>query len=258
MPKQPMWENQTDLSSELTPLDEAALKRVAVADGLRIVTPRGVTYENVVEKVRGGYGNQASTTDVWLAGTCFTLSQHTVYLVAAADLRPKNPVRIEPEAAELRDIVADLSQRNRSVHNTKPCAVSPLSVAEALIGFRADTGKSNAAYGGKSPEGWCNEFVSVGRVKRVLSDLADEGVLRHVKSGTYNAASADDRVVSFVYAKAGYVLAADYVDAADAARAEKRAERRRTLLAKARGTIADRHAAEVEAELERLLGEDRA
>lgn len=246
-----MWTDEHDASAavELTAKEKLSLRN---GDGVRIVTPAGTVYQGVIESV-GGYLAD-SPNRLYLHGKMFGIPAHKMFRVKAEGITVIDPPKRQVAADELRDIIADLSFDRSAEHagrNGGPIAVGFRDIARAVLGFEADMHGTTPDFGGKSPEGYIGQFLAVSPAKRVLGEMVDAGELRAVND---KRDSIDHRYVKFQYrTKSGWVLASQYADSKSRVDAYADAQKLEKLRAKARQTVADRHADEVEAVLAELV-----
>ncbi|KQO98793.1 hypothetical protein [Leifsonia sp. Leaf264] len=244
------------------PFSEEMFARIREGDRLRVVFPYGRTIVGAVEYVKTErrtekYGEAPSavynTVDVIVCGV--HVNSHTKSVIFdGSGLPDLIEPKLSPSQEAVRDVIADLSADTS--YSAGPRAVSFKVLTAALIGFDPSIGRQSAEFGGKTPEGWAAEHLMAGHVKKRLAELVDDGVLRPVREGTFRDKSTDPTYVTFPYGiRSGWVLADAYDDSVAAVTAKRDATRLAKLRDQARATIADRHAEEVEEELQRLLND---
>lgn len=162
--------------------------------------------------------------------------------------------RAEISYDQVRDLIADGDEW--ATLDNKPSAVSLFTIAQRILGFDPSAGKDNAAYGGKTKEGWYGEHISMTALRKVIAQLEEDGVIKAVKaSGAYER-GGEERFVQFPYrTKSGYVLADDYEASVARYNDKAREVQIQRLRQEAYKTVAERHADELEAEVERLISE---
>lgn len=229
--------------TDATELTRDEVNQLREGDTARIVTPRGVVHQGPITSFGARYGGKISS--LWVNGKMFGIPQHEIY-------RPKesavviDPPKESADPAEVRDIIADMCAPG-TTEGAKPKAVGVRDIAHKLLGFSADLYGSGSDFGGKSPEGWIGQFMSVGSIKRALSDLTAEGELVQVKaSSRFSKVADDERYISFSGGRTGWVTKAA-LEESKAQHAEKLvAADHAKLVACARNIVADRHPDEVD------------
>ena len=149
--------------------------------------------------------------------------------------------------------------RNRSGYEWRPAALSPLTIGEKLLGFDPSRGKHGAAYGGKSPDGWMNEHLSMTKLRAALRQLTEDGVIVQV-SDCSHPRTAEERLVAravrFPYrARTGYVHASHYRRAVAAVEEAERDKTRAGQRKLAERQVLARHQDEVDAAYQALCAQ---
>jgi hypothetical protein len=252
MTNDPMWTDEHDAQPTATPaITNEQRDQIRAGAGIRIVTKAGAVYQGIIESIAGYRPGQPDS--LYLHGKRFLVSQHTLYAVATEGITLIDQPRREFTAEELRDMIADKAARNRE-DGRQVQAVTIMHMVETLIGFDPSVGAPAANFGGKSPDGWVNQFVSLAALKRKLAELVDADILVAVRYGTRANPTNDSRYVGFPFhASIGWVLRTDYEEG-KAAYQQKAAEgNMEKLRQQARAVVADRHEAEVEQVLAELV-----
>jgi hypothetical protein len=241
-----MWTDELDALPAGKMVTEELYPQLVVGAAVRIVTRGATVYEGLITSIPG-IQVRRSNDSIVVCGRRFHLPQHDVYLIDPDRMVEKNPAALVLTEEEIRDCVADLSRAHRPA-GSKPTSVSPLDIAQHAIGFDP----SVYGYSSSSKESNFTPFIKVGALKKSLSRLVEEGVLRKVVSGGYGHPSVDDRYV-FIHGKAGYVTTVDYEESVLLVDGKARIERIAELRKRAEHLVAERYPQEVEAELARLV-----
>jgi hypothetical protein len=239
----------SNTSGDETPLTADEFKLLKTGDFVRVVDRAGrIAQGSIVKPEWRGH-----SSELVVAGLTWNTSSASFY--RAADGSPEIcPQRVVVTAEEVRDHFADLTVGVQTVEVSRPSAVNMDQIMLRVLGYDPSAGRREKNFGGKSKSAWINEHWATTQNLKAVQSLVDDGVLRLVKVGTYNSPSIDETFVRFPFrTKTGWVLSEQY----EAVRVDVAAKERRAvsakLLAQARATVADRHAAEVQEELTRLL-----
>lgn len=249
MENEPMWVDKQaarPLRQLLTADDREALRG---RNGIRLVTKKGRVYEGILDLgLRGSLGRYSP---MLINGKLFSTSIHTLYLLDPDETVVRDPAPVELTDEEVRDVIADLCV---STSGPKVSAPSITDIVDSVLGFDPALGMSTSEFGGKSRDGYTNQFLKMGPLRRSLARLQADGAIRKLTSGSFLNASADDRYAK-IRSKTGYVTSQAYdeaVAAVDEGRRKKQIEQLRTQAGK---NVAEHHQDEVEQELVRLAEE---
>jgi len=226
-------------------------EQLQLGAAVRIVQPLLGTFEGVIEKTDDQYG-RGFPDSIEVAGARFFVEQHVVEAVSEADLSPGRPAVLVPTAAQ---VVAAIESAGLSTRG-KPYVSAPRNIFIGLIGFDAGNGLRSREYGGRSADGWFNQFVKVSAVKYTLDALVANGTIVKVQSGNRFQPTPDFRALEFRNVRSGYVTTVQHAQAHTALNDKAATERVAKLRAKAAANVAERHPDELEAELTRLIAED--
>lgn len=153
---------------------------------------------------------------------------------------------------EVRDYVFSLE---RVGYTSKPHAVTVKDIALAALGFDPTVSVLSRKYGGKTDSAYWNEFIKLSAIEKALTRLTESGELVKVTAPSRLSQDQGDRRFVHIHGRTGWVTVAAYA----AARAEYLDKVNEAEIAKlldaARSNVADRHAAEVDEEFERLRRE---
>jgi len=235
-----------------TPTKQAlSREQLQLGTAVRIVQPLLGTFEGVIEKTDDQYG-RGFPDSIEVAGARFFVEQHIVEAVSEAELTPGRPVVLAPTAAQVMAAIesAGLSALGRY------CVSSPRDIFIGLIGFDAGNGLRSREYGGRSADGWFNQFVKVSAVKNTLDALVANGTIVKVQQGNRFSPTSDFRALEFRNVRSGYVTAGHHAQAHAALNDKTATDRVAKLRATAAANVAERHPDELEAELTRLIAED--
>lgn len=155
---------------------------------------------------------------------------------------PATPRRVT--AMEVQDALALLDASAVGRSSPVPQAVTVLKICGQILGFDPSAGQKAAAFGGKTPEGWYGQYISVGRVRTVLQELVEAGVVTEIVGKGDRAVRTPFRASP----KGRFYLLTERYEAATAVRgAELRDRQRRALRAEEERLFLAEHASEVQA-----------
>jgi hypothetical protein len=218
-------------------------------DQIRVVTGRGAVAEGIVTRTFGIRGSSADY--FWIGAQSFVANSMATYRVEGLLIEESIPRHTFDETVVLTIVRALESQAER--RDGKPTLVHSVDIVSAALGFDPTSQKRSSEYGGKSKDGWLNEFLSVAQLNRVLDSLVASGALR--KISTKSSDQSEVAAVATGWKKSGWVTE----EAIKISLAHRSTEQNTTARARleetARSNIADRHAAEVQVELARLIAE---
>lgn len=151
-------------------------------------------------------------------------------------------------AEEVAAVLAN--PRHKSAVDDRPEVVSTYDIAKEILGKDPAAGKDSARYGGKTPEGWMNEHLSMPHLKRVLAAMEEVGVITKFVATTYYSGPEDkarERLVRFSYrTKSGWVLTEDLKQSVATQDAKRRNAERTVLKVMAEKRVLEDHAEEVQ------------
>jgi hypothetical protein len=241
------WSDNPSLTRE----GAGALRK---GDRIRLTDATGRIAQGTIEGT-GGFRAHIADTLV-LHGISWAVTDVTVWALgdldtAAGDI---SPARLSLNAEALRELISDIGGAELNAFGKAP-AVNFDSIVRKALGFDPTLGRSAKAYGGHTSGYFVNQHFAANAAKKLLDGMVSAGELRAAKEGSrYIAGDGDSRYVSFPYgAKTGWVLEDLYQAALVAVGSAAEDARLAKLLVQARATVADRHPAEVEAELALLL-----
>lgn len=234
------------------PLNRAEVDSMPDGFGLRIVAgTSGIVTEGVIE-------NRAAATSrtidrVTVRGREFVISaDHSIFAVRLADVRPrKDPVRELTDA----EVFAKVDELGTPEGGGKPIIVSRTDIIVSVLGFDPADRMPVAAYGGRSPEAYRNQFIRAGKLKASLDHLVASGEIKHLTAPSRLVIRpVDTRAVTFPYeTRSGYVTARAHKSALQALAVRQRAVQLEKYEAAAINTVATRYPDEVAAEIARLI-----
>lgn len=234
-----------DASRTLTVID---IRGIQVGQVVCIEAPTGVCAEGEVTSI-GGRHNRGIVVD----GKSYSTGRLTYYLVSGTP-QPRSMPVIQLTDDGVRDTVTDLMEEHR--WSSLPSAITQRDIASAALGFDASVGKPTARYGGKSESAWWNEFIKYASIRKSLDRLVNDGKLVKVtRSSQFSKEKGDERFVH-IPGKTGWVTSEAYDEGVEKWSSEQNTKLMAELRRQASQTIAERHADEVEAELELLKKEN--
>tara|TARA_R110002051_G_scaffold314950_4_gene392664 strand:- start:9435 stop:10154 length:720 start_codon:yes stop_codon:yes gene_type:complete len=219
--------------------------------GVRISIPKLGVFEGPIEKPDDQY-RRGYPDSIMVAGVRLNPASHDVEFVADADLTPGRPAVLEPTAEQVIKAVEDTTM----TFDGKPHVRSTRDILTELIGFDAAGMLRGKDFGGKTVDGWFNQFIKVSATKRMLDTLTADGSIVKVNPGNRFTATPDYYALHFGDVRSGYVTAAAHAQAHAALVAKQDEARIAQLRIRATATVAARHQDEIETELARLLAED--
>lgn len=251
MQNAPMWGDHLDERAaqplqQLRTADERAALRGL--NGIRVVTRKGWVYEGITDFGTHGISRLSGIT---VNGKLFSTGVHTFYLLNPAETVTRDPAPLELTQDELRDVIADLCISTPGPRVTAP---SLMDIVETVLGFDPAIGLNTSGFGGKSKDGYINQFLKVGALRKSLTSLEADGAIRKLTSGSYLQASADDRY-AIIRGRTGYVTTEAWEEAVANVDEGRRLKQLDKLREQAARNVAQRHQDEVDKELTRLAEE---
>jgi len=159
--------------------------------------------------------------------------------------RPASPKQVTPQEAQ--DALEALSTGPVWGSTVPPRAFTVLEVAKQILGFDPSSGQLSVQYGGKTTAAYFSPYVSIGKLRKALQELVDNGVVTEIEGNS-------DRTVYFPYRTGPkghtYVATARYEASATRLMARDRDETRKRILQEAERAYLDLHAKEIQADYE--------